>query len=313
MARGGKRPARVRPWLGLVFVSIVLGSPGVARMQELEPGAYAPAPTGLNIAVATNSFSFGDLTFDPALPIEDASSKMNFTTLGYGRTLGLAHRFSSISVGVPIVVGHLEGRYLGELAEASRFGLGDPRVRFAVNLYGAPAADRQSFGRIRSRRLVGTSLTVSLPMGQYSSDRLVNIGNHRWAFKPEVGMVNALGRWTIETSAGVWLFTNNDEFYGGRVRSQDPIGSMQLHVHYAVGRRMLVSGNSNFYFGGRTTVNGRENLDLQRNARIGATMSHAMAGGRTLRLAVSQGAVTTIGGAFTNISVAFQQVWGGGN
>jgi hypothetical protein len=36
-----------------------------------------------------------------------------------------------------------------------------------------------------------------------------------------------------------------------------------------------------------------------------------MSGGRTLRAAVSQGALTTVGAAFTSLSVAFQQVWGG--
>ena len=288
-------------------IALLLVSHAAEARQELEPGAYSPAPTGLNLAVVTNSVSFGDLSFDPALPIDEASATMNFLVLGYARTLGIAGRFASASIGMPIVYGHLEGLYLGEAAEATRFGQGDARARFAVNLYGAPARDRQSFRP--SRHLVGASMTIAMPTGQYSPERLVNIGNNRWAFKPEVGVVNVLGRWTIEAAGGVWLFTRNDEFYGGRTRSQDPIGSIQTHVHYAVGPRTLVSGNANFYVGGRTTVNGKRNVDLQRNARVGATMSRALVGGRTLRMAFSQGAVTTIGGAFTNLSVAFQQVW----
>ena len=301
-----------RPWLGLLAVGLAFGVAPAEAMQELEPGAFAPAPTGLNIAVVTNTVSLGDLAFDPVGPISEANATMNFTILGYARTVPLAGRFASVSGGVPIVFGHLEGRYLGEPAEATRFGQGDVRARFAINVYGVPAMNVRSFAAARVRRAVGASLTVSMPLGQYSSDRLVNIGNHRWAFKPELGFVNMFGRWTFEVAGGAWLFTQNDEFYRGSVRSQDPIGSFQWHLHYALGPRTLVSGNMNFYVGGKTTVNGQLNEDLQRNARVGATLSRSFAGARTLRIAASHGAVTTIGGAFTSLSVAFQQVWGGG-
>jgi Putative MetA-pathway of phenol degradation len=296
---------------GLLVASLVFGCDTVASAQELEPGAYAAAPIRLNLGVVTNTVSFGDLAFDPAVPIEDASATMNFTTLGYGRTLALVGRSANVSIGVPIVAGHLEGRLLGNFAEADRFGMGDPRARIAINLYGAPAMDAPTFVKVNPRRLVGASLTIGIPLGQYSPERLINIGSNRWAFKPEVGVVNGFGRWTIESYGGVWLFTRNSDFYGGRVRTQDPIGSMQFHVHYVLNPRLLLSGNMNFYVGGRTTVNGTENLDLQRNMRVGATLSRPLSAGQVLRVAASHGAITTIGAAFTSVSVAFQQVWGG--
>jgi hypothetical protein len=286
-----------------------MGDPLMA--QELEPGAYAAAPVGVNLFLATNTISKGDLAFDPSGPIQEGQGTINTTVLGYARTWNLAGRLGQIAFGLPIVVGHLEGLYLGQGVEADRTGLGDPRVRMAVNLFGAPAMDRTSFVKNRPRRLLGASVTVSLPFGQYSSERLVNIGNHRWAFKPELGFVQVLGRWTVETYGGVWLFTANDEFYRGSRRTQNPIGSLQFHVHYVIRPRLLVSGNTNFYFGGRTTVNGAENLDLQRNSRVGATLTRPMANGRAVRVALSRGAVTTIGADFTSLSVAFQQTWGG--
>jgi hypothetical protein len=294
---------------GLLVAGLAVASGSTAGAQELEPGAYAAAPIRLNLGVVSNTVSFGELAFDPAVPIEDASATMNFTTLGYGRTLALASRFANVSIGVPIVAGHLEGRVLGDFAEADRFGMGDPRARIGINLYGAPAMDGPTFAKVNPRRLVGASLTVGIPLGQYSPERLINIGSNRWAFKPEVGVVYGLERWTIETYGGVWFFTRNSNFYGGRVRMQDPIGSMQCHVHYVLTPRLLLSGNANFYVGGRTTVNGTENVDLQRNMRVGATLSRPLSGRRVLRIALSHGAITTIGAAFTSVSVAFQQVW----
>jgi hypothetical protein len=263
------------------------------------------------VFVAATTLSRGDIAFDPALPIDDATATMNVTALVYGRTFGLFGRSANASLAVPIVKGHINGLYLGEFAEADRFGLGDPRVRLGFNVHGAPAMDRKTFAANRPRRLVGASLTVSMPLGQYSTDRLINIGGHRWAFKPELGMVAERGRWQLETSGGAWLFGTNSDFYRNGTRSQKPIFSLQFHLQYATAWKWLISGNSNFYMGGRTTVNGRQNLDLQRNSRVGVTFSRPMSGGRTLRAAVSQGALTTVGAAFTSLSVAFQQVWGG--
>jgi hypothetical protein len=284
----------------------------VAIAQELEPGAYAIAPVGVNVLVVSNTLSSGDMAFDPSGPIEDGRGTINVTTVGYGRAWSLMGRLTQVVVALPMVTGRLEGRVLGEFASVDRFGLGDPRVRLAVNVYGAPAMDRKAFAAHRPSTIVGVSLTTAVPLGQYSRERLINIGNARWAFKPEIGVVHAIGRWTIETYGGVWLFTTNDRFYGGTERSQRLIGSAQLHVQYAVRPRLVISGNANFYTGGRTTIDGRDNLDLQRNSRVGVTLVRPLSRGRTLRLAVSRGAYTTIGADFTSLSVGFQQVWGGG-
>ena len=164
-----------------------------AEAQELEPGAYAVAPKGLNVLVIANTFSFGDLAFDPAVPISEASARINATSVGIARMVGVFGRSTQVSLGVPVIAGHLEGLYLGEQTEVTRGGLGDPRVRVGVNLYGAPAMDRKAFAGYRQRRLLGASLTVSMPLGAYSQDRLINIGTNRWAFKPEVGFVSTIG------------------------------------------------------------------------------------------------------------------------
>jgi hypothetical protein len=281
----------------------------VSTAQELEPGAYAIAPVGLNVVVVANTFSLGDISFDPSGPIDEASSRINATSIGYVRALNLAGRSGQIALAVPIIAGHIEGRYLGEQAEVTRFGQGDARMRVAINLYGAPAMDRKAFAARRTPRLLGASLTLAMPSGPYSSDRLINIGNDRWAFKPELGLSQSAGRWTIEIFGGVWFFTKNEQFYRGSVRTQDPIGSAQFHVHYAVRPRLTLSGNANFYAGGRTTLNGRANVDLQRNSRVGLTMVKPFSGGQTLRAAISSGAYTTIGADFTSLSVSWQRAW----
>ena len=80
--------------------------------------------------------------------------------------------------------------------------------------------------------IIGGSLSLNAPLGRYDSGRLVNLGTNRWAFKPEVGISQALGRWTLEGTAGVIFYTANDDFMGGQTRSQDPIYSFQGHLIY---------------------------------------------------------------------------------
>ena len=134
--------------------------------QDLVPGAYTPAPTGINILNVSAVFSGGALAFDPSLPIEDASSNIGGAGVGFARTLSIAGRYANVGIGIPFVVGHLEGLVLDQFQEASRKGLGDMAIRTAVNLYGAPAMTRQEFAKYRPTTVIGVSLVVGAPIGQ---------------------------------------------------------------------------------------------------------------------------------------------------
>ena len=216
-----------------------------------------PSPAGLNIFTAVNSFNWGDLAFDPAAPIDEASATINTTALAFTRAFNLAGRSANAGVMVPVIVGHVEGLYLGEPAAVDRFGQGDPRFRFAMNLYGAPSMTLKEFASYRQRTIVGVSVTVAPPLGQYDSTKLINLGTNRWSFKPELGWSHAFGQWVVEAMAGVWLFTDNTDFVGGRTREQDPIIATQVHLTYKFKRSMWLAGDANYYTGGTTTIGGQ--------------------------------------------------------
>ena len=283
--------------------------PALASAQELEPGAYWPIPARLNIVTVVNSFNWGDLAFDPAAPIDEASARINTTALSFTRAFSLAGRSANAGAVLPIVGGHVEGVYLGQPAEVGRFGQGNPRFRVAVNLYGAPAMTPKEFASYQHHTIVGVSLTVAAPLGQSDPAKLINLGTNRWSFKPEVGFSQAHGPWVVEAMAGVWLFTNNTNFFGGNTREQDPIVAMQFHLTYKFQRTTWLAGDANYFTGGRTTIGGRQNFDLQRNSRLGATFSRALNRQGAIRIAVSRGAYTTIGANFTSIAVGYNYAW----
>lgn len=292
---------------GVLAVCLLL--PVGARAQELEPGAYWPLPKGLNILTAINSINWGDVAFDPAAPIDEASATINTSALAFAAAFSVAGRSANASFMVPIVAGHVEGLYLGEFAEVGRFGQGDPRAKFAVNLYGAPAMTPKEFASYRQGGIVGVSLTVAMPLGQYDSAKLINLGTNRWSFKPELGWSRTSGKWVVELMAGVWLFTDNNDFLGGRTREQDAVMATQFHLTYKFNQAMWLAADANFYRGGQTTIGGNRNLDLQRNSRIGATFSKGLTRRQAIRVSVSRGAYTTIGADFTSIAVGYNFAW----
>jgi len=159
---------------------------------------------------------------------------------------------------------------------------------------------------------VGASLQVSAPAGQYDGSRLVNLGTNRWSFKPELGVSKALGRLTLEGTAAVTLFTDNDDFYQGKSRSQDPLYSFQAHVIYSFRSGVWGALDAIYFTGGRTTVDDELRNDLQQNWRVGATLAFPVNVRNSVKLYGSSGVSARTGNSFDLLGIAWQYRWGGG-
>ena len=292
-----------------VLLAAVAAFATPAAAQELEPRAYAPNPTRANFVVVVYGHSSGDVVFDPSVPATDVTASVNSGSLLYGRTFGLLGRSASAGVGLPYVWGTIEGNVGEQRKSVYRSGLGDLRLRLAVNLVGGPALGPREFAQRRPRPSLGASLLVVAPTGQYDPAKRINIGTHRWAFKPELGFSRPLGRWFVEVYGGAWLFTDNDDFFGGSLREQEPIGTFQAHASYTFRPRLWLAADTTFYAGGRTTVNGVEKADLQRNSRYGLTLAVPLKQRSSLKLAWARGLTTRIGGDFTTLAVGYQFLW----
>ena len=183
------------------------------------------------------------------------------------------------------------------------------RVRFSTLFKGGEARSAKEFAQRKPSTIIGGSVSIIAPTGQYDPARLVNPGSNRWAFKPEVGISKPKGRWTFEAMAGTWLFTTNKSFLGTSRREQKPMASFQGGVIYTLRPRMWVSGNATFYSGGSTVLNDKANEDRQKNARIGATFSFPLNQRQSFKVAWAKGVTTRIGGNLNTIAVAWQYAW----
>lgn len=307
------RRTRVTPKAGgLLLASALLTIAATARAQDIEPRAFSNAPVGVNFLIAGYAYTRGGLSFDPAVPVTNAHLETSSAILAYARVLdlwGMSGKFDAV---VPLTSLSGTATFAGEPVERVVDGLGDARFRLSVNLYGAPALTLREFAAYRQDLIVGASLQVSAPVGQYDATRAVNLGTNRWFFKPELGLSKALGPLTLELTAGTTFYTDNPNFLGGRTRSQDPITSVQGHAIYSFSRGIWGSIDATYFTGGRTTIDGKANSDLQRNWRLGATLSFPLSSNYSVKLYGSSGVSARTGNNYDLIGIALQYRWGSG-
>ena len=293
--------------LAVVLVGILFV--GHAFAQDLEPRAYSASPVGTNFLIAGYGYTWGDVALDPSLPISDVSAKIHTGVLGYSRSFGLLGRQASAAAVLPIFSGKIDGLAVGEARSVTRDGLGDPRLRFALNLLGGPALSPADFAKREPTTTLGTSLTIVVPLGEYDSQKLINIGSNRWAFKPELGLSQPFGPFHLDLYGGAWVFTDNDHFFNGQKREQAPIYTTQIHGSYTILPRLWLAADGTFYEGGRTTVDGKQGDDRQENSRVGVTLAVPLGAHESVKLAWSRGVTTRNGGDFDTVAIAFQFFW----
>lgn len=304
-------PAATEIVRGFILLALTCAflAPTSLSAQELEPRAYLTLPVGTNFFLIGYTRSSGSVVFDPTLPVEDVTARVNAPFIGYGRAIDFFGRSASLALALPYVWGDMSGRLEGQPAGIRRSGLPDPRFRLALNLIGGPALSPTQFAGYQQKTNLGVSVVVVAPLGQYDPVKLINLSGNRWAFKPEVGLSQALGKWRLDLYAGVWLFTDNDEFQGGSTRKQNSIGVVQGHISYNIRRALWAAFDATFYKGGRTLVDGEERGDLQQNTRFGLTLSLPLIPRHSIKFHSSTGAFTSVGADFNTYSVAYQYVW----
>lgn len=280
-----------------------------SQAQELEPRAYSPNPIGANFLLIGAAQSEGDVFTDASLPLSGVEARLNSAVLGYNRTFGWLTRSASVGLAVPYVAGEVSGDIGENRREVHRSALADVKLRLAMHLVGGEALTPTQFKMRTPQTALGASVVIVAPTGQYDGSKLVNIGSNRWAFRPEIGLSHPVGHWHLEAYTGVWLFTANDDFFGGNRREQDPIGYLQSHVSYTFRPRMWIATDATYYRGGQTTVNGQGNADLQSNVRIGLTFSLPLGTRQSIKISWSEGVATRIGGDYRTYGVAWQYAW----
>jgi hypothetical protein len=280
--------------------------------QDLEPRAYTNIPVGLNFALAGYTYSSGGVLFDPAVPLDNAHINIHGSVFAYARSIKIGRMSGKVDMIVPYAWLSGTADFQGQPAYRVVNGFADTRIRMSVNFVGAPALPLSGFKDYKQDLVVGGSLQICLPLGQYDPERLVNIGTNRFSFKPELGFSKTMGHIQLELTGGATFYTINNDFYQGKTQSQDFIGSMQGHFEYNFKRGIWAAIDGTYYWGGSTTIDGVEGNNLQKNTRLGCTLALPFSIHQSLKLYFSTGVSTRTGSDFDAIGIIWQYRWGGG-
>jgi len=284
--------------------------------QDLAPRAYLITPLHGNAVTLTWSFYSGGVNLNGTVPITGATGTYHVPVFSIYHSLNFFGRSANLTASLPYAVGTFSGDVLGTNRSAYRSGLLDFSARFSVNLLGGPAMQPREFAKWKQKTILGVSLKVIAPTGQYDPTKLVNWGIHRWAFKPELGYSRRWGNWIVDGYAGAWLYTTNPASYDVPVpqpQTESPVGSLEGHLSYDIKKfkgRAWTSLDGNFWWGGTTALNGVPNPNTRETAsRLGGTVALPFTKHQSLKIGYSNGTYIRFGGNYQNLQVAWQYSW----
>jgi hypothetical protein len=301
-------PAVRLRWAG-AGLCLLLASPAWA--QDLDPRAYVHVPVDGTFLLVGFGASEGGIVTDPTLAVTDVQATVLTSSVGAGRSFGLLGRTAQVFGVMPVSWADMSGKVFGEQRTALRDGLSDMRLRMSWLVRGAPAVTAAELAKAPRRTILGVSVNVAAPVGEYDPEKLINLGTNRWAFRPEFAVSQPIGqRWLLDAYAGLWLFTANHESYPGTLtKTQSPMGSFQGHLSYNFQRQLWAAVDLTYYVGGRTIVEGVGTEDMQSNLRGGVTVALPVGQRHSIKIAVSSGAIVRLGADFITYSFAWQTAW----
>ena len=305
--------ARKTAWLSVWCVLLPwLVSPSLA--QELEPRRWTHLPIDTNFAAVGYAYTEADISIDPVLRLEGARLDKHTWFAGYIRTFELAEK----SARIDLVQSWQEGRWTGLLngppASANRQGWSDTIVRFAVNLVGAPPLAGKEYAAYRAatdvETLVGASLVVRLPTGQYKKDKLLNLGGNRFSIKPMLGVIHNRGKWSFEMTGDMSMFTDNDSFFNGNTLEQDPLYTLQAHVIHTFRPGLWLAASAGYGAGGQTSVNGVKSNNRKENVGWAISAGYPIARWLSIKAAyIGTRSQTFVGSDTDTLTIGFSTFW----
>ena len=299
-------------WVSAALVAaVVLTSGRSVHAQALEPRSYTNTPVGINFLLLGYGHTEGDVGFDESTAVTDAKVRIDAGVLAYARSLDVWGLSGKVLAVLPVAEASGSAKVKGQGRDRDVFGLADPLLRISVNFFGAPALSLDEFATYRQDLIIGASVQVTAPLGQYDSSKLLNVGTNRWSVKPELGVSKAWGRLTLELIPGITFFTNNNDFFGGKTLEQDPIYSLQGHLIYEFSPAFWAAFNSTYYAGGRTTVDGEQGPEPE-NVRVGVTAALSLSRRQSIKFYGSTGVYNRTDNNFWALGIAWQFRWGGG-
>jgi len=258
-------------------------TPRTVYAQFTDPRTYTNAPVDASQIEADYTYAHSDASIDTALVVSGASFDLNKATLAYTRTFGLLERMAWVKAAVPLA--SVKGSVAGTSFSRSVSGAGDASIEMAMLLRGGPALSATNFAAYQPTTTVALSLTVTGPTGEYDPNKLLNLGSHRWAFRPEFAVSHPFGpddKWEIDGYINIEFYTDNTEYHGTEVLRQEPLPGVEGHLSCSIAPDFWASADVRYAFRGTTIVDGANQQDAQSQMTLGIELNWALSSRNSL-------------------------------
>jgi len=250
---------RAVPLFGLLLFSLP-----VLLSAQVPPRFYWKTLSGSNgIPVIYMSMSGNANPLDPAKVVDaNAVFDAEVVIAGYAKITTLFDRAAMIAVLQPM------GRITAQTQVAAgssieqNSGFGDPLVELAINLVGPPPIKSiPDLMRYEPGFSLDLIVDLVIPIGEYDSDKTVNLAQNRWYGRVGFPVVWQLSSWvpgrrmTLELLPSLWVFDDNDDL-GGLTLETDPMFQIEGHLTRDFTEAAWGSFDTIWITGGRSTIQG---------------------------------------------------------
>jgi Putative MetA-pathway of phenol degradation len=293
------------------FILAVSYIPDEACAQFTAPRAYDNIPVGTNQLELSYAYVHADASIDTSLIITGANFNLDQGTIDYTRYFGLLDRLMWVEATVPVA--GLSGSVTGTNIQGSTTGAGDSSYQLAMLVKGGPALTVAQFESRKPTTSLGVSFAITAPTGSYHSDKILNLGSHRWSFKPEIALTHPFGpeqKWEFDAYANISFYTDNTSYRGRGILRQQPLPGVEGHISYSFNDSVWASLDTRYSFRGTTFLNGVSQNNAQQNFILGSEMNISLNPRNSLVFEFAKALVHENGPALVGFSVKYDFTWG---
>ena len=277
-----------------------------AQAQAYGPRQFLPAPSGTNAVVFQIKNFDTNTAFDTSIVYPNLDIDTDAFVFSYTHNFSIGGTSGQVVLTQPIAIVDAEVSAGNLSIERGNTGLADTQLEFRVGILGSPGVNLQEYvqylGQENPDVVMKGMVNVTFPTGDYSSDRIVNIGSNRFAFRAGLPTTINLGpnwapgnRTLLEIIPSVNIYTSNNSPplpnspFGSSFTSQNPLFTLESHLSTDLGPKAFASLDAYYVNGGATSSNGVGNNNGQSWLGMGGTIGGYLWEGGTL--SVSYGGV----------------------
>jgi Putative MetA-pathway of phenol degradation len=286
--------------------------PPALHAQFTDPRTYTVAPVGSNQLDVDYAHARADASLDTSLEVVGAHFEQDAGAVLYTHNFGMLGRLAWVKANVPFA--SVSGSVAGTDISDSTTGFGDASLQLTALFKGGEALSAAEFAKYEPSTTLASSLTVSAPTGEYDAAKLLNLGSHRWSFKPEFAVSHPFGAeqsWVIEGYANVYFFTDNTAYHGAEILRQEALPGIEGHISHDFTRSLWASVDLRYAFRGGTVVDSVNQNDAQEYLIGGAEVSWSPSSNHSLVFLFAKALVYRNAPAETVVALKYVYGWGG--